>query len=167
MSNLSRCRSEGRRAARSIRYSSNFGNSYTPRPKKVKEPKSLLELTLVDNDTMLIMDIDDIIYEYSNLCGDNTVHTDKFYTARILCQRVGLIYSQKKKWFMILALNDNNCYVLFENKELQKLPGINATLLKHKKLEKSNRLMNSVYDEITDVTTNPIHLYRTSELFRK
>jgi hypothetical protein len=56
---------------------------------------------------------------------------------------------------------------LFENKELDKLPGVNASLLKHHKVEKANRLMNSCYDIITDYTSNPYHIYKTSELFSK
>lgn len=102
------------------------------------------------------------------MCGDGTVHNEKFYTMRIPCEKVGLIYSQRKKWFMILALNDfKGCYVLFENKELEKLPNISPILLEHNKVEKANHVMNAAYDEIIDVTTNPYQIYKTSELFRK
>ncbi len=33
--------------------------------------------------------------------------------------------------------------------------------------ENSNRLLNSVYEQIYDLTSDPLHLYKTSELFKK
>lgn len=54
-------KNEQRQAADSIRYGAQSKTGYTKVPKK---PKSLLELTLVDNDTMILIDdINDIIPE--------------------------------------------------------------------------------------------------------
>jgi hypothetical protein len=127
MSNLSRLRRRSarsaRQAARSIGY--NYGAERVV--KAPKPEKSLLELTLVDNDSIIVMDINDIIPDYSNCCGDSTVHNDEFYAIRIPCAKVGLVYAARKKWFMLVALNDYECSVLFENKELEKLPGIKTS----------------------------------------
>lgn len=168
MSNLSRLRHRSsrsaRQAARSIRYTSNGAERVVKAPKK---EKSLLELTLVDNDNIIVMDINDIIPDYSNRCGDGTVHNEEFYAIRIKCEKVGLVYAARRKWFMLVALNDYECSVLFESKKLEDLPNISPELLKHHKVKKANRLMNSCYDIITDYTSNPYHIYKTSELFSK
>ncbi len=176
MSNLSRCRSEGRRAAKSIRYSSNFGSQgYIRKPKRIP---TLLEHALKDLDMMILMDIQDIIPQYWNKDGPNpTAFNNVFPNQKIVCDKVCLIYSPKKKMYYYLAINDNStqAYALFEGKELKDLPNavstdkidfnnINPNFVIN---EKANRLINSVIDQVVDITTNPLHLYKTSELFRK
>jgi len=171
MSNLSRCRSEGRRAAKSIRYSSNFGNSYTPRPKIQKPQKTFLQHLLTESDFIILAEVSLVLPKYRN--GYSTVHNDIFTNRQIRCDQVGLIYSPKKKMYYYLAINaDNSCHILFKDKDVYKLPNVTRINLDPKEFniltqENANRLMNSIFDTINDLSGNPIHIYKTSELFRK
>jgi hypothetical protein len=177
MSNLSRLRHRASRSARQAVYSIRQPKINTNHPsynKLQKRPKTLLEFSLIDADVIILMDIDDIIPEYSNCCGDGTVHNDRFYDIRIHADKIGLIYSKKTKLFMLLAMNDDySCSVLFENADLYKLPGVSSKIdMDHINpdfiiAEKANRLMNCVYSEIWSYTTNPIFKYSVNELFKK
>jgi hypothetical protein len=170
MSNLSRCRSEGRRAAKSIR--NNYGG-YNPVSRKPKKLPTLLEHALKDMDMMILMDVQDIIPQYSN--SSSTVSNNIFPNQKIRCDKVCLIYSPRRKLYYYLAVNDNGtCYVLFKGKELKDLPNATSSRIDFDDInpnfvinENANRLMNCVIDEIIDITSNPIHVYKTSELFRR
>jgi len=175
MSNLSRCRSEGRRAAKSIRYSSNFGNQRIGYIKKPKKKPTFLEYCLIDKDMVVLMDPEDIIPQYMHKDPSRTVYNHIFPNQKIQCDKVGLIYSQKKKIYYYLAMNDNyTCYILFKGKELRELPEALSTKIDLEHInpnfvvsENANRLMCCVYDEVVDCTANPLMIYKTSELFRK
>src|SRR6476659_9298146 len=101
MSNLSRCRSEGRRAAKSIR--NNYGGGYTPRPKIQKPQKTFLQYILTESDFIILAKTSLLLPQYIN--GYSTVHNDIFTNKQIRCDDVGLIYSPKKKMYYYLAIN--------------------------------------------------------------
>ena len=77
--------------------------------------------------------------------------------------------------YYYLAMNDNyTCYILFKGKELKDLPDALSTKIDLEHInpnfvvsENANRLMNCVYSEVWDCTSNPVMIYKTSELFRK
>ena len=179
MSNLSRLRHRASRSARQaaycIRQTPKINTNHPSYNKVQKRPKTVLEYGLIDMDVIIMMDIDDIIPEYSNCCGDGTVHNDRFYTQRFKCDKVGLIYGQKKKLFYLLALDDNyRCIVLFKDKDVYKLPGVPSKIDMEGTInpnfiitENANRLMNCVFDTIEDYTSNPVMIYRTNELFKR
>ena len=153
-----------RQAARSIRY--NYGSNN----KKVKEPISFLQYTLTEGDTMIIADPVNIIPSWT-VQQPNQVKNDRFPNRQVKADKIALIYSQKKKLFMYITICDDSrtCAILFKNKDLYQLPDIHIAENNHNYhlAENSNRLMNCIIEDLWDITSNPVLLYKTSELFRK
>jgi hypothetical protein len=140
--------------------------------KKQQEALDLgfLGYSLKYGDCMLVLDIEDIIPEM--LMGTNNLITNGVFD-NIRCDKVGIVWSPKRKMFTMLALNsDYTCFVLFESANLYELPHIidlNMDILpvNAQILENINRLMNSVYELVHNMTSNPIMVYKIGEIFKR
>jgi hypothetical protein len=147
--------------------------TYIDQPtKKQQEALDLgfLGYSLKYGDIMLVLDIEDIIPEM--LMGASNLITNGVFD-NIRCDKVGIVWSPKQKTFMMLALNANyTCFVLFESKNLYELPHVidlNMDILpvNAQILENINRLMNSVYELVHNMTSNPIMVYKIGEIFKR
>jgi hypothetical protein len=147
--------------------------TYIEQPtKKQIEAQELgfLGYSLKYGDCMLVLDIEDIIPEM--LLGASNLITNGVFD-NIRCDKVGIVWSPKRKMFMMLALNaDYTCFVLFESANLYELPHIidlNMDILpvNAQILENINRLMNSVYELVHNMTSNPIMVYKIGEIFKR
>ena len=166
MSHLSRLR---RKATKRTVYNLGYGDQtvYKSRvPKVVKKPKTFLEYSLTEADLLFMMDTENIYPEYNS-----GIKLNLFPSLNIRCDKIALIYAKKKKLFMMLGLNDNYTgFVLYKDKDVYKLPNVFKFDLDIENFhvnENSNRLMNSLIDKFPDCTSNPIHIYKTNELFSK
>lgn len=181
MSNLSRYQGRARREARKAAYS--IRNNYVPsnRNNRIRtvQKKSFLEYVLQDSDIMICCDPDYIlpsVYLWSKYMVKNDVFNTP--NQKISADKIGIIWSQRKKMYMMIAINDNSdrLFILFKNKELRFLPNVESRLSNLEKVdtvniyqtvENSNRMMNVVFNEVYDLTSNPVMIYKVSELFRK
>ena len=128
-----------------------------------------LGYSLKYGDCMLVLDIEDIIPEM--LMGASNLITNGVFD-NIRCDKIGIVWSPKRKMFLMLAINaDYTCFVLFESANLYDLPHVadlNMDILpvNSQILEKINRLMCSVYTLVHNITTNPILVYKITEIFK-
>lgn len=130
----------------------------------------LLGYSLKYGDVMLVLDIEDILPEL--IMAEHNLITNGVFD-NINIDKLGIIYSPKKKMYYYLALCDNyQCHIIFKSQNVHDLPNIgnlNMDILPLNThiVENANRLMNSVYTTVSDLTYNPIIFYTTNELFRK
>lgn len=159
----------------------NYQYSSTVTTYKTKEQIEAQELGLTaysikHGDVMLLGDIEYMLPMYRHDIDPN-LHNVVFNNVfeGIKCDKIGYIYSQKKKQFMIIGLNDDySSCILFKANNFKDLPNsenIDLQLL-HPNIEikeNSNRLLISVYNKIPiyDLTSNPIMTYDISEIFKK
>ena len=130
-----------------------------------------LEYSLLNADIMIVLNIEDILREYELEQGylTNNVFDN------IQCEKVGIVYSPKKKMFLYIAFNSytsTTCHIIFKSKNLNELPNIDRIDLKllpidSNLVENANRLMVSSFDQVFDLCHNPILGYGINEIFRK
>lgn len=144
--------------------------------KKQAEAQELgfLGYSLKYGNVMLIGNIEDILPDYKDDQYNNVIRNNVF--EGIKADKLGIVYSPKKKQFMIIGLNDDySSSILFKNEDINQLPNIenidldNIEYTNLQIIENANRLLNSVYNriDILDLTSNPILVYDVKEIFKK
>lgn len=144
----------------------NDNNDYIETP-----TMSFTEYVLRHADIAIVFNPDDIIPELVQ--HDHNIVGNGVFDG-IRCDKLCLVYSAKKKTFYYLAINDDyTCYILFKSKDTMiYLPNINnvdVDILPVNAVivENNNRLMVSIFDQIIDLTYNPLMVFKTSEIFRR
>lgn len=173
MSQLSKSRRSARNSARNIRRIGQLSNGgYNRQPKKIKPFPTFLEYALTVGDRMIVGDIVDMLPDHLNKPHKhNLMHNEIF--KNIIVEKVGLIYSPKKKLFMWIGLNDNNTgFILYKDAKLSNLPNIKNIDIEKLKgsmqvIENINRLITSVYLYLDDLCYNPVCRYKITELFKR
>ena len=163
----SRSRRSARQAARNMGYMS---GSRTVSKRVNKPIPTFNEYVLMNGDVMIIGNIEDMLLQFKHR-KDGYISNNVFKVIR--ADKIGLFYCIRRKLFMWLAINDDfTIYILFKDKELRHLPNtidFNIESPKYQIIENANRLIWSVYNknDILDLTTNPIIMYKVGEIFKK
>jgi hypothetical protein len=146
--------------------------TYIEQPtKKQQEALDLgfLGYSLKYGDIAIILDPSDIL-PYTIQENEHIIGNGVFDGIR--CDKIAITYSPKKKMFYYLALNDNyQCHIIFKSNNIHELPNIgnidmDILPVNSQIIGNFNRLINSVYEVVTDLTYNPIIYYKVRELFK-
>lgn len=147
-------------------------------PIQKPDPKTIfiqsIKYFLNNKNALMTFDLTDILPE--KLIKDKTIVYNKNYDD-IDIKFISLYYSVQNKCYMWLGLNDNVIYILYADKELEKLPFINKINAKdmiEKRPEriaydvfvdsKKRRLMSDSFDKVFDLTIKPYQVLKLKDI---